>query len=91
MAQPQYAEARANLTETLVRRAEKELTITRGELNAYRERKGDVPVELRSAEPLSREQVSRIRNAVLRALRDAGETPKEEEICITDKYSDCPM
>ena len=84
MAQPQYQQARDNLTETLIRRAEKELSITRGELNAYREREGDVPVELRSAEPLKPEQVSRVRNAVLRALRDAGETPTEEEICITE-------
>ncbi|MBR4474012.1 MAG: F0F1 ATP synthase subunit alpha [Oscillospiraceae bacterium] len=84
MGQPQYQKARENLTETLIQRAEKELVITRGELNAYRERKGDVPVELRSAEPLQPEQVSRIRNAVLRALRDAGETPKEEEISVTE-------
>ena len=84
MADPEYREARENLTETLISRAEKELVITRGELNAYHENAGEVPVELRSAEPLSEEQVSRIRNAVLRALRDAGETPEEEDIRITE-------
>ena len=84
MAEPQFLKARENLTETLIRQAEKELTITRGELNAYRERKGDVPIELRSAEPLLPEQIARIRAAVLRSLRDAGETPKEEEIHITE-------
>ena len=84
MAEPRYQEARERVTELLVQRAENELSITRGELNAYRERKGDVPVEVRSAEPLKPEQVRRIRNAVLRALRDAGETPDDDDIRLIE-------
>ena len=84
MAEPRYQEARERVTELLVQRAENELSITRGELNAYRERKGDVPVEVRSAEPLKPEQVRRIRNAVLRALRDAGETPEDDDIRLIE-------
>ena len=84
MADPKYREARDNMTETLIQRAEKELVITRGELNAYHDANGEVPVELRSAEPLTPEQVSRIRAAVLRALRDAGENPDPDKIHITE-------
>ena len=81
IARPEYAAARVALTEKLIARAERELRITKGDLAAFRE-KGNVAVELRAAEAPDEESLARVRGAVSRALRDAGEEPGAEQITV---------
>ncbi len=81
IARPEYAAARVALTEKLIARAERELRITKGDLAAFRE-KGSVAVELRAAEAPGEESLARVRGAVNRALRDAGEEPGAEQITV---------
>ena len=82
IARPQYAAARAALTEKLVSRAEHELRITKGDLAAFKE-KGSVAVELRGAETPDEASLERVRAAVSRALSEAGEEPDAEQIAVT--------
>ena len=81
IARPEYAAARVALTEKLIARAERELRITKGDLAVFRE-KGSVAVELRAAEAPDEESLARVRGAVSRALRDAGEEPGAEQITV---------
>ena len=77
-----YAEARKRFTEKLIRRAEEGLEITRGELLGFRE-KGSLPMEFRSAEPLTEEQQRRLKGAVLSKLRETDPETSEEQLELT--------
>ncbi|MCR5088122.1 MAG: F0F1 ATP synthase subunit alpha [Oscillospiraceae bacterium] len=83
IARPENAVARERVTEKFIARAEKELTLTRGELITYHENNG-ISVEFRSAEELKPEQRTRLKQALLETLREAGETATEENLHLTE-------
>ena len=74
-----FADARKRFTEKVILRAEEGLEITRCELLGFRE-KGSLPVEFRSAEPLTEEQEQRLKAAVLGKLRETDPETVEEQL-----------
>ncbi|MBQ9663768.1 MAG: F0F1 ATP synthase subunit alpha [Oscillospiraceae bacterium] len=77
-----HAAAREKMTERLILRAEKKLHITRGDLMAFQE-KGSIQVEMRGVTEPSEDHIRRVKAAILRALKDAGEDATEDQLNIT--------
>ena len=87
LTKPEYRAARDKLAETSVRRIEEKIGLTRGDLIGYQER-GSLAVTLRSAQPVSAQQADRVKTAILRLLRDAGEEPTDEQLSFDEEVDE---
>ena len=82
LADEKNAGARERMTERLIARAEEKLHLTRGDRMAFQET-GRLDIEMRGVREPSEAHVTRLKAAILRALKDAGITAAEEQLNIT--------
>ena len=81
LADEKNAEARKNLTERLIDRAEKKLHLTMGDRMFFQE-KGFLEAELRGITEAPEAHRTRLRAALLRALKETGEEAREDQIVL---------
>ena len=81
LAEPEHADARNRMTEQLITRAEEQLHITNGDLLSFRE-KGVIEAEMRGVEEAPETHKKRLTAAIIRALKDAGETATKDQVIL---------